>query len=184
MPPKPAACLRQFRSLRRRFAGRRHRRRGVRCRHQGRSQRSVPPGRRRSLCGQRAGRNRVELLGPDDEPDDAEVGLVDFETAVRVSRRRSAPAVAVDPFFQAKGLRSLRSPLPRTILIPAAKRAEWRWPSTLVLAPRGANFRHNGLDCDSQILVLSRHMSHGVMRKLKPHRRMESHRSSVRRYGS
>ena len=48
----------------------------------------------------RAGRNRVELLGPDDEADDGEVALVNFETAVRASRRRSTPAVAVDPVFK------------------------------------------------------------------------------------
>ena len=44
----------------------------------------------------RAGRNRVELLGPDDE----EVVLVDFETAVRSIWRGPRPPSAVDPAFK------------------------------------------------------------------------------------
>ena len=86
--------------------------------------------------------------------------------------------------FQAKGLRSLRSLLPRIILIPAIERTEGRWPSLLVLAPGVAKPRQNELDCDSKILVLSRHCVACVTCKLKWHRRMESHRSGVRRYGS
>jgi diguanylate cyclase (GGDEF)-like protein len=44
----------------------------------------------------RAGRNRVELLGPHD----GDVALADFEMAVRASSRWSAPAAADDPHFK------------------------------------------------------------------------------------
>ena len=61
----------------------------------------------------RAGRNRVELLGPDDEADDGEVELRGSARRLRAGRAPVHPGGRGRSCFQTKGLRSLRSPLPR-----------------------------------------------------------------------